>query len=421
MLNTTSQRSQLISRLHDARAESDGLFALVKPEFIMQRPIAERHRMMFYIGHLEAFDWNLLAPKLELPNTREELDKLFAFGIDPVDGQLPSDQPGDWPPIETFYRYRDQVRAELDGALRESQHARIDELLNVAIEHRYMHAETLSYLLHQLPLEMKQGRSALHANPSRRVAPRTVRIPAGKAVLGLRSDSAEFGWDNEFERHAVDVPAFVIDKYKVTNGQFLDFIDDDGYTRRELWNDDDWKWKTQLRIEHPAFWVRRNGAWLWKSMFDLVPLPLDWPVYASQAEANAFARWSGRKLPSEAQWHRAAFGESASAPRIEEWDTKPRFDPLPVDSAKQIAPLAHDVVGLRGNGWEWTSTVFAPFEGFRIRDFYPGYSKPFFDGRHFVLKGGSTRTAPSMLRPSFRNWFQAHYPFVYAGFRCVDP
>ena len=111
---------------------------------------------------------------------------------------------------------------------------------------------------------------------------------------------------------------------------------------------------------------------------------------------------------------------SPTCPLIDDWDAKPRFDPLPVDSPKLIAPLAHDVIGMRGNGWEWTSTVFAPFDGFAIRDFYPGYSQPFFDGKHFVLKGGSTRTAPSMLRPSFRNWFQPHYPFVYAGFRCVD-
>ena len=75
---------------------------------------------------------------------------------------------------------------------------------------------------------------------------------------------------------------------------------------------------------------------------------------------------------------------------------------------------------MHGNGWEWTSTVFAPFAGFRRFDFYPGYSEPFFDGKHFVLKGGSVRTAAAMLRSSFRNWFQPHYPYVYAGFRCVE-
>lgn len=420
MLNTTSERSRLLARLHDARAETDALFALVKPEYITERPVAERHRMMFYIGHLEAFDWNLLAPKLDLPNARAELDKLFAFGIDPVDGELPNDKLSDWPPIETFYRYRDQAREELDAALRESTHARIDELLSVVIEHRYMHAETFSYLLHQLPLQMKQGTSALSANPSRRVTPEKVRIPAGKATLGLRSDAGEFGWDNEFEQHVVDVAAFTIDKYKVANGQFLAFLNDGGYARRQLWADEDWAWKEKHGVQHPAFWLRGGNGWLWKSMFDFVPLPLDWPVYVSYAEASAFAKWSQRTLPTEAQWQRAAFGDALTAPRIDEWDAKPRFDPLPVDSKKLIAPLAHDVIGLRGNGWEWTSTVFAPFDGFAIRDFYPGYSQPFFDGKHFVLKGGSTRTAPSMLRPSFRNWFQAHYPFVYAGFRCVD-
>jgi iron(II)-dependent oxidoreductase len=95
------------------------------------------------------------------------------------------------------------------------------------------------------------------------------------------------------------------------------------------------------------------------------------------------------------------------------------FDPLAVDAAELISSGPFPVVGMHGNGWEWTSTVFAPFAGFRRFDFYPGYSEPFFDGKHFVLKGGSVRTAATMLRPSFRNWFQPHYPYVYAGFRCV--
>jgi formylglycine-generating enzyme required for sulfatase activity len=155
-------------------------------------------------------------------------------------------------------------------------------------------------------------------------------------------------------------------------------------------------------------------------MFDAIPLPLDWPVYVSHAEASAYARWAERALPSETQWQRAAFGVDDIAVVDDVTGNSPCFDPLAVDDPNLIAPGSFPVVGMRGNGWEWTSSVFAPFAGFRPLDFYPGYSKPFFDGKHFVLKGGSVRTVASMLRPSFRNWFQPHYPYVYAGFRCVD-
>ena len=155
-------------------------------------------------------------------------------------------------------------------------------------------------------------------------------------------------------------------------------------------------------------------------MFNAIPLPPDWPVYVSHAEASAYARWSGGVLPTEAQWQRAAFGADGAAEIDDFTDPARRFDPFAVDAIELVTPGPFPVAGMRGNGWEWTSTVFAPFEGFRRFEFYPGYSEPFFDGKHFVLKGGSVRTAASMLRPSFRNWFQPHYPYVYAGFRCVD-
>lgn len=422
MLNTTSQRSQLLSALHAARMETDKLFGIVKPEFLFERPISERHRLAFYIGHLEAFDWNLFSAALGLASDRAELDKLFAFGIDPVDGQMPSDQPSDWPPLETFYRYRDEVRAQLDDALhRDAENAEgIDQLLHVAIEHRQMHAETLSYLMHQLPLQMKQASTRRQRRSVRDIKPQTVDIPEGITKLGLSLSSDQFGWDNEFEAHIVNVPAFAIDKYKVMNGQFLEFLVDGGYKRKELWSESDWAWITQNAIRHPAFWVQKGGEWFWRSMFDEIAFPLDWPVYVSHAEASAYARWTNRALPTEAQWQRAAFGDVEAQPIDDNGDDAPRFDPRGVDSPDLIPPGPFPVVGMRGNGWEWTSSVFAPFAGFRIFDFYPGYSEPFFDGKHFVMKGGSTRTAPAMLRPSFRNWFQAHYPYVYAGFRCVD-
>ena len=133
---------------------------------------------------------------------------------------------------------------------------------------------------------------------------------------------------------------------------------------------------------------------------------------------------------AEAEWQRAAcatpqgdertypWGSQAPAPEFGNFDFR-RWSPMPVN-AHPAGGTAFGVQGMVGNGWEWTSTEFAPFPRFKAFPFYPGYSADFFDGKHFVMKGGSARTAACMLRPTFRNWFQAHYQFIYTGFRCVS-
>jgi ergothioneine biosynthesis protein EgtB len=430
-----SVRENLRERLASARAVSDHLFSVLRPEAMYDRPIDERHRIIFYVGHLEAFDWNLLTGTLlDLPSFHKEFDKLFAFGIDPVDGGLPSDVPSDWPALDEVQGYNRRLRETIDREL-----ARVvskpsgahdpAQILNVAIEHRLMHAETLAYMFHWLPVERKLGQPAVAQPAARPVVAQMVKIPAGQATLGLARGGA-FGWDNEFVEHTVDVPAFAADKYKVTNGQYLEFVRAGGYSDRSLWSDADWKWKENADVRHPKFWAGREGQWRFRGMFGEVPLPADWPVYVSQAEASAYARWAGKSLPTEAQFHRAAYGTASGAEREFPWGQQApderrgnfdfaRWDPTPVSAYPQ-GESAFGVADLVGNGWEWTSTEFAPFAGFQPFSFYPGYSANFFDGKHYVMKGGSARTAACMLRRSFRNWFQAHYPHIYAGFRCVS-
>jgi len=431
----------LLERVWQARKRSDALFAVIRPDALYDRPIPERHRIIFYIGHLEAFDWNLFHEAIVSHKTpHPEFDRLFAFGIDPVGGGLPNDQPSDWPAIKEVRDYVARTRAALDDQLAdadlESQTPARDgfplaTLLNVAIEHRLMHLETLAYMLHQLPLNRKIPQARPTDGASSPVLHQMVEIPAGVATLGLSRDSENFGWDNEFTAHTRQVPAFEIDQYEVTNRQYLEFIAAGGYETRNFWSDDDWDWKNAHGISHPVFWKKTNGNWLYRTMFDEVPFPLDWPVYVSHAEASAYSCWAGKALPTEEQWHRAAYGTPNNVERLYPypWGNKlpnailgnfdfHRWDPTPVNSfpdGKSTFGL-HDMLG---NGWEWTSTIFAPFPGFEPFPFYRGYSADFFDGKHFVMKGASPRTAACMLRPTFRNWFQAHYQYVYAGFRCV--
>jgi len=428
-----------LERLSDARRRSDALFAIVQEGSIFERPIPERHRIIFYVGHLEAFDWNLLHDNvLGLKPFHPQFDRLFAFGIDPVEGGLPTDQPEDWPSLATVREYVRGIRSALDEKLSADIDPKactrdgfsLDKLLNVAIEHRLMHVETLAYMLHQLPLDRKVRPASSPTHHSSPIAHSTVEIPSGVVSLGLSREGEVFGWDNEFEAHTADVPVFEIDRYMVTNQQFLEFLHHGGYDDRGLWGDDDWNWKRSQQVSHPVFWTKNGDTWLYRTMFEQIPLPLDWPVYVSHAEAAAYARWAGKTLPTEEQWQRAAYGTPDGVRRSYPWgDESPnpnfgnfdfdRWDPAPVNAYPQ-GQSAFGVDGMLGNGWEWTSTVFAPFPGFKPFPFYRGYSADFFDGKHVVMKGGSARTAACMLRPTFRNWFQAHYQYVYAGFRCVN-
>jgi ergothioneine biosynthesis protein EgtB len=291
-----------------------------------------------------------------------------------------------------------------------------------------MHQETLHYIWHRLPFEEKVRPGALAApwigpEPA---PPRSIRVPAGPVTLGTGPEEP-FAWDNERPAHRVDVAAFSVDADSVTNRDFLEFVEAGGYEDATSWDDAGWRWRTETGTRHPLFWESHRDAWFWRGMWDLVPLPMAWPVYVSQAEASAYARWKGRRLPTEAEYHRAAFGTPSGVERRHPWGDEPpdatrgnfdfaRWDPVPVGAFPRGAS-AWGVRDLVGNGWEWTSTVFAPFEGFRPMPSYPQYSADFFDGLHYVLKGASPATAKELIRPGLRNWFRPTYPYVYAKFR----
>jgi iron(II)-dependent oxidoreductase len=405
-LLTSKDVAVLAERLTVARAQTDALFELIRPDAVYDRPIPERHRLIFYFGHLEAFDWNQICRNaLDVASFHPEFDKLFEFGIDPEPGTAAQDQPADWPRTSEVRAYNTRVRSKVDSLLSEAP----EQIVNVAIEHRLMHAETFAYLMHEMPYERKLAAGTVSSNGGAAPAPNDlIDIPAGCATLGQTPD--RFGWDNEFVCHRRTVDAFRISKYKITNGEYLEFV--------------------RAGAQTPHFWTKSGDGREYRGMFGTVPLPLDHPVYVTHDEARAYAEWVGMGLPSEAQFHRAAYGTADGAERTYPWGgDAPRpshgnfdfaaWDPVSV-TATPAGDSAFGVSQLTGNGWEWTSTEFSPFPGFREFSFYPGYSKNFFDGRHFVMKGGSPRTASALLRRSFRNWFRPNYPYVYATFRLVD-
>ena len=262
------------------------------------------------------------------------LDKLFAFGIDPVDGglavryarRLAKCGPGASITIGVL-----RARTWIAPCARsdESSDDLDSTLLNVAIEHRLMHAETLAYLLHNLPFEKKLPQRVQPAPPRPAPAQRAISIPAGLATLGQSRPHADsFGWDNEFEALEVARAGFHSGCVSDHQRRVFEVRAVRAATQDErCWSAEDWEWRrsqsprsSALLDSALAFADRLRAAdWEYRAMFAAIPLPLSWPVYVSHAEASAFARWASKKLPTEAQWHRAAYGTPQGAERRYPW------------------------------------------------------------------------------------------------------
>jgi gamma-glutamyl hercynylcysteine S-oxide synthase len=409
-------REAMAARYRANRRRTAGLFALIAPEAYEEAPIPLRHPFVFYDGHIPAFAFiTLVRDALKQPSINLELEKFFNRGIDPRDATAAAQHKrAAWPDRETIHRFTDACDAAIVDAF---ANAKLDDpsvpnLVHAeaawnVLEHEEMHHETFTYIIHRLAREKQRGPRFEHRDvaPPRRDP---IEIPAGRATLGARRGAIPFGWDNEFDEHAVDVGAFDVDAYDVTNGEYLEFVRDGG--------------------PMPPNWFERDGQLMLRGCFEDLPLPKSWPVWCSQEQATAFAGWCGARLMTEAEYHRAAYGTPDGEERALPWgEAAPdperhgnfgwrRFDPEPVGSSPQGASAfgVHDLIG---NGWEWTATPFAPFEGFHPMASYPLYSADFFDGMHYVMKGASPVTASTLVRRSLRNWFYFDYPYMYATFR----
>ena len=403
---------------------------ILTPEAWLERPIALRNPFVFYDGHIAAFAVNtLLKRALGRPGVDAGMEILFERGIDPLDAS--GVRASTWPDRECVEAY---IRAADEGVatvFEPGMSAETVEGVLVILEHEEMHQETLRYMLHQLPYRLKrEPRGAASPHPGGPPpSPRVARVPAGRARLGVSPGEIPLAWDNELPSRTVGVDSFEMDVYPVTNAGWLEFVEAGGYRNRDLWPEDAFGWVVRERVEKPAFWTRHGGRWLWRAQFHEIPLPLAWPVYVSHAEASAYARWKGRRVPTEAEYHRAAFGRPSGREAAFPWGDEGagtafgnfglgNWDPMPVGHFPAGAS-AWGIEDLVGNGWEWTATPFAGFPGFHPMHLYPNYSADFFDDSHFVLKGASPATASTLVRRSFRNWFQPQYPFVYAKFRTV--
>jgi iron(II)-dependent oxidoreductase len=388
--------------------------------------------LVWDLAHVGNYEDQWLLRALGEPGVRPELDDVYdAFRHPRRDRPaLPMLGP------DEARAYLGEVRAR---ALDLLEHAPLDDgdplraggfVYGMVVQHEHQHAETMLATLNL----MEPPGYRPDAPPAPTGAPAT--DPSAEAfvaggVFEMGTSSEPWAYDNERPAHEVDVPAFWIDVAPVTNGAYLAFVDAGGYDDPRWWTADGWKWRQEAALEHPQFW-RRDGAGGWeRTRFGWVePLPAAEPVlHVCWYEADAYARWAGKRLPTEAEWEKAAswdpVGERSrrypwgdDAPTSASANVGPRhFGPAAV-GAYPAGASAYGCLQMVGDVWEWTASDFTAYPGF-VAHPYKEYSEVFYGTEYKVLRGGSWATHPTAIRASFRNW---DYPIrrqIFSGFRCA--
>ena len=325
---------------------------------------------------------------------------------------------------------RSRVLDHLDALEWEENNPLLREgfVYHMVLQHEYQHNETILQTL-----QLKKGepyaapRAAFHRASS---SPPTDMVPFQGGDVTIGTVDTRVAYDNERPKHVVTVQPFLIDPSPVTNGRYLEFMSDGGYTRPELWSRGGREWLGESAAVAPRYWTRDGSAWTERVMDLMRPVDHARPVcHVCYYEAEAFARWDGKRLPTEIEWEVAAswdpesntarsfpWGDTIDGARQANVDQL-SFDTAPVGAYEgNVSPLG--CRGMIGDVWEWTSSDFSGYPGFRSFP-YREYSEEFFGSAYKVLRGGSWATRPGAIRNTFRNW---DYPIrrqIFSGIRCA--
>jgi iron(II)-dependent oxidoreductase len=429
---TTLEPRAVAERLEAVRERTLSLIAGLDWETLRRQHIPILSPMVWDLGHIGFFEEDWLVGRL---GTLEPIESDFKQMFDATLNPRPTREKLPLPTGRELFEYLGRVRRRTLRIMGSPEAQGEPELVadgfvyEMVAEHEEQHQETILQLLQTLsdPAYVPAQRRQLP--PGSPLEPEMIEIPGGPSLMGWSGRG--FSYDNEEEQHEVAVPTFLIDRTPVTCGEYLTFVEEGGYDRRDLWSDEGWQWKLETGAEAPGNWSKRDAKWEVKFMEQVVPLPKRKPVvHVCFYEADAYARSAGNRLPTEAEWEKAAlWDEAAGIQRAFPWGDEPpsqeraNLDQLAFEPADVGAyPLGVSAYGLHqmtGDVWEWTSSFFGAYPGFEAFP-YREYSEIFFGSDYRVLRGGSWATRPAVARGTFRNW---DYPIrrqIFAGFRCAS-
>lgn len=402
--------------------------SLVGEETFYINPDSLRNCLIFYLGHSPAFYINkLIKVGLLHKHINPEYEILFEMGVDPTTPEELDEAMEDvkWPKVEDVWHYRDKVKEEVVNVIHNAplnlpiKQSHPLWALMMGMEHNRIHFETSSMLIRQLSLNrVKRPESWQYAATHGKVPEnKMIEVAGGVAELGKSENAPTYGWDSEYGSRKVEVQPFLASKYLITNGEFLKFVEANGYDNPDFWDKESWHWNTEYNIKHPKFWIPSNGGYKYRAMFDEIDLPLDWPVEVNHDEAMAYCRWQGNgvRLMSEAEWNIAV----ANCGEDQDFNIHVKFgSPSPVGSL-ETAQSPEGLYDIRGSVWEWLNDDFQPLPGFQPHTLYEDYSAPFFDTHHKVMLGGSWASTGTYASTSCRNWFRHNF-YQHAGFRIAQ-
>lgn len=439
---------QLAAMLQEARTRTLELVQDLTDEQMIGPRLETVNPLRWELGHVGWFQeyWVLRHSRGQQP-IQAEGDQLYDSTRIPHDSRWDLPLPSKAETVGYVQRILERViERQRPGAGHASDEDLYGEtyFMRLALFHEYMHAEAMTYTRQTLgypaprigTVPKTNGQTGrIHAAVTDHclAVPNDAEVPGGEFMLGT-FPGEEFVFDNEQWAHPVTLKPFRISRRTVTNGELAAFVEAGGYSRREFWNEEGWRWLEGAKARHPVYWKKEgSGRWLrrdfdqWLSLEERNPA-----LHVNWYEADAYCRWAQRRLPTEAEWEMAASAElringhgAARSKRLFPWGDEPptpkraNLDWRAMGCADaDDLPLGDSPFGCRqmiGNVWEWTSTDFGPYPGFAPGP-YKEYSEPWF-GDHKVLRGGCWATRSALIQNSYRNFYRPHRRDVWAGFR----
>ena len=430
-----SKRVEILAYFEKTWAIDELLYSQLKSDDVFyHRGDPLRHVLIFYLGHTATFFINkLILAKIIDIRINAELESIFAIGVDEMSWDDLNERHYNWPTVQAVREYRNKAKELItDVILKTPLNLPIvwqDPMwiILMGIEHERIHLETSSVLIRQLPLDEVISGLFGKICTEQGDAPKNklISVLGSEMKLGKPTDHSLYGWDNEYGHYTEQVENFKSSEYLISNAEFLDFINADGYQNETYWTKEGWRWKNYKQAEMPLFWRKNGNDFKLRLVAEEITMPWNWPVEVNYLEAKAYCNWKTKqegktyRLPTEAEWYRLA--EIYSIPDENEWSTAPGninlehfASPCPVNMFK-----TGDFYDVIGNVWQWTETPITGYAGFKVHPMYDDFSTPTFDGKHNLMKGGSWISTGNEATHYARYAFRRHF-YQHAGFRIVQ-
>jgi len=433
-VDTEAKREDIRSYFHNTYDIFEKIFEVLKSdEVFYKKSEPTRHPMIFYFGHTATFFINkLINMKIIKERINPRFESIFAVGVDEMAWDDVQSSNYSWPSVDEVREYRKKVREVVDELIMSlpltlpiAQDSAMWIVL-MGIEHERIHIETSLVLHRQIPLEFVKEVKEFDICTHSSNAPKNEMIDLrGKTVvLGKDLSHNLYGWDNEYGRYSEIVNDFSVSKYLVSNGEFMEFVQDGGYENEEFWDDEGRKFLAISGAKHPTFWVKEDSWYRYRTLSRLIDLPLDWPVDVNALEAEAFCRYKSKKdgvvysLPSEAEY--CIIYENAGLKDVPELhQSRANLNFYHYFSSCPINEFGHNgIYDVVGNVWQWSRTPIFGFDGFRVHEAYDDFSTPTFDNKHALILGSSWASSGNLIMKHSRYAFRKHF-FQNAGFRYV--